>query len=382
MGSLRRVRLKAGVNEASALLTVRSPSLLSQLDTDQAWWIAHDEAGLDAMVSVVCSVPGVDQESDESWQVTTLQLTAHSNPVLTDAEALAFADGFVFIFGSSFVGPKGLRDERRSFVARFSEHDVTTTAIEATEDESKKSSYKKTKKQPPTTLSAPASVLDLDTHVTRSINRAIEAQELQLLKPHSRIAKQVKKSIKAGADLDPEMQPINIEGAVFIGDDLVLGLRWPVSSQGQPLVARIAGAREILLSATWSGEALADCPTTVYPVDGVGTPKRPAGVRGMTVDPVDSGEMLHLITGPTERDLAADKVQSAAYQHLRAQFSNDDSSPVQTEQLQTFEGYRKVEAVAPFSPPTDGSTNNTDADSARWMYGLDDEDAIVLLIQT
>ncbi len=337
------------------------------------------------MVSVVCSVQGVDQESDESWQVTTLQLTADSNPVLTDAEALAFADGFVFIFGSSFVGPKGLLDERRSFVARFSEHDVTATAVEATEDESKKSDRrtngdKKTKKQPPTTLSAPVSVLDLDTHITRSINTAIEAQELQLLKPHSRVAKQVKKSIKAGADLDPEMQPINIEGAVFIGDDLVLGLRWPVSSQGQPLVARISGARQILLSDTWTAEALADCPTTVHPVD-VGTPKRPAGIRGMTIDPEQSGGTVHLITGPTEREMTADKVQSAAYQHLRTNIGADATAVLKAEQLQTFEGYRKAEAVAPFNLPTDGAADNTDTHRARWMYALDDEDAIVLLIQ-
>ncbi len=378
VGTLRRVRLKAGVNEASSLLAVRSSNLLSQLNMDQAWWLAHDEAGLGGMVSVLYSVFGADEDLDESWQVTALQLAVTGDdPVLTDAEALAFTDGFVFVFGSSFIGPKGILDQRRSFVARFCEHDVTETGAATKKDESKKKNPKKNK----TMLSAPTSVLNLGAHITRSINKAIEAQDLQLLKPHSRVAKQIKKSIKAGADLDSEMQPINIEGAAFIGDDLVLGLRWPVSSQGQPLVARITGARQILLSDTWSVEALADCPTTIYSVDVDGTPKRPAGIRGMTIDPAEPKETLHLIAGPTERDLIAGKVQAAAYQHLRLQFKSGSNSLIQTEQVQTFEGYRKVEAVAAFSPAAGGASNNAETGDARWMYALDDEDAIVLLIQ-
>ncbi len=383
VGSLRRIRLKTPINEASALITVRSPNLLSLLGADQAWWLAHDEAGLGAMVSVVHSRHGMDKEFDESWQVATLQLaTIDSNPILTDAEALAHTDGFVFVFGSSFVGPKGLLDERRSFVVRFAEHDVTAGTPDAKRSTTKKSGTKKTKSNSRGQLSAPASLLDLGTHLTRSINAAIEAQGIQLLEPHDRVAKQMRKSIKAGADLDPGTQPINIEGAAFINDDLLLGLRWPVSSAGQPLLIRFEGARRVLLPTDWSVEALADCPTTVFPIDAGGTPKRPAGVRGMTVEAARLGETVHLITGPTERDLAADKVRSAPYQHLRVARVSDQTELLQTELLQTFEGFRKVEAVAPYTDDTNtAGTTKTATDDADWIYALDDEDAIVLLIQ-
>ncbi len=382
MGSPRRFRLKTHINEASSLLAVHSPDVLSQLDTSQAWWIAHDEAGLDSLVSVLYSERGTGELADESWQVTTLQLgNIDDNPILTDAEALAHTEGYVFVFGSSFIGPNGKQDDRRSFVARFSEHDVVFSrslkGSNFAKGDSKKRSRKNDKSKSATRLTAPVSVLDLHSHLTRSINTAITAQGVQLLKSHARVAKQMKKSIKAGADLQPDMQPVNIEGASFVGDDLILGLRWPVTGDGQPLVVRLTDARLVLLSATWSAKDLAECRIAAYPVNAGGSPKRPVGVRGMTVDPEESGETIHLIVGPTDRDLAANRVQAAPYQHLRAHLTNNKTGLLQTEQLQTFEGFRKVEAIAPLSP-ADTEPNPDPA----WIYALDDEDAIVLLIET
>ncbi len=382
MGSLRRLRLQTRINEASSLLAVCSPDLLSQLNTSQAWWIAHDEAGLDSLVSVVYSERGTGRLADESWQVTTLHLgDIDDNPILTDAEALAHSDGHVFVFGSSFIGPNGRQDKRRSFIARFAEHDVVCSQrlkdSDSAKGDSTKRRRKKDKRKSATRLAAPVSVLDLDSHLTRAINATINAQGVQLLKPHTRVARQMKKSIKAGAGLQPDMQPVNIEGACFVRDDLILGLRWPVTLDGQPLVVRLAGARSVLLSATWSAKDLTECLTVVFPVDAGGSPKRPVGVRGMSVDPGESGETIHLVTGPTDRDRAADKVRAAPYQHLRTHLANTKTGLLQTEQLQTFEGFRKVEAVAPLSP-----THTDPNHDPGWIYALDDEDAIVLLIKS
>jgi len=71
---------------------------------------------------------------------------------------------------------------------------------------------------------------------------------------------------------------------------------------------------------------------------------------------------MHLITGQTDRKLAANQIAAAPSRHLR--IPNSTGTP---EEIQTFEGYRKVEGLA--SRGSDG-----------WIYVLDDEDTIVLLV--
>ncbi len=336
MKRFRRIELRGRINEASAMLRVSSPTLLHLLGTEQAFWIAHDEAGLKTMMSLVHPTAGEDDE--DGWEISTVRLsTAEKGARLTDAEAVAYAQGQVFVFGSGFVGPGGVPDRRRSFVARFSEDSVTR--------EGKAGG-----------LTAVASVLDLGTTVTASVHNGVQAQNIQLLKPNKKARRRLKRSTDgSGTDL------VNIEGAAFAGDSLALGLRWPVSKHGQPLVAIIEGAAPVLCADDWSVAALADCPVSILVLDTDASKNRPAGIRAMSAPEPPSSRTVHAVTGSTDRDMAAGDPGAASSLHIEV---NLDSG--KTNQVQTFDGQRKVEALAP-GPP------------GGWIYAVDDEDAIVLL---
>ncbi len=142
----------------------------------------------------------------------------------------------------------------------------------------------------------------------------------------------------------------------------MLGLRWPVSADGQPLLVRLKNAAAVLSDPSWTSTMVGQLDAASVVVDVGASVKRPAGVRGMAV--VD--DTIHLLTGQTERELAATKVKAAPALHVSVDGSLDRQRAESVE-IQTFEGFRKVEGLAPIT-------------KGRWLYALDDEDAIVLIV--
>lgn len=328
MSELERIQLKTDRREASALLAVESPSLLDQLDVDGAWWSCHDEGDIGAMVSLL-------SVKDEVWTITSVDLDDSteggssrtsrpwtSRAMRTDAEALARIGDTIFVFGSNFTDKSGDIDERRAFVARFSEREAAAGR-------------------------SVADVLDLETVLRDKISAGLAGIELM--------------------PSDDDEEVINVEGAAFLGRDLLLGLRWPVSTDGQPILVRLKDAAVGFADASFTNSSasrsrLKDVDAIPIIVDVGATAKRPAGVRGMTA----VGETIHLVTGQTERKLTEKKTKAAPALHVAVSPTLDGNRSSATV-LQTFEGFRKVEGVAPLS---DG----------RWLYALDDEDAVVVLI--
>lgn len=316
MAGLERLRLNAVRREASALLAVESAALLEAVGAEAAWWTCHDEGNLGAMVSLVCV-------TDDAWTVRALDLAAvveieHAEQRAgerTDAEALARIGDTVFVFGSSFTDKSGTFDERRAFIARFSEAAAVGSAT--------------------------VEVLELGSVLVDQVATALQTTELLAA--------------------DGTEVRVNIEGAAFVGPDLLLGLRWPVSADGQPILVRVMGAVAALSESSWSRSTLSQLDTDSVVVDVGASSKRPAGVRGMTV----VGNTVHLLSGQTERGLASKKVKAAPARHVRV--GSLDRARTESTEIQSFEGFRKVEGLAPMM---DG----------RWLYALDDEDAIVLVV--
>ena len=302
------MRLSSKRSEASGLLVVESPEALSKLGASGAWWICHDEGDLDEMLSLVVA------DNDE-WRLEPVGFGRQEDQ-RTDAEALARLGDAVFVFGSSFVDKSGSFDHRRAFVGRFSE----SAAL----------------------AGAPAvDVLDLGSTLADLAAAAL-----------------------AGIDLlrtDGAPDLVNVEGAGFVDDDLFLGFRWPVSAEGQPLLLRISDAAAVFGAPDWSAARIASLDASAVVVDVGASPKRPAGVRGMTV--VDGA--VQLVVGQTERRLAAKKVKAAGARHVRVDTLGP--GPSSGIDIEHFEGFRKVEGVAP-------------APDGRWVYALDDEDAVVLVV--
>ncbi len=359
---LRRVRLKASINEASALLPVDDRALLNADGLEEGYWLAHDEGTLGggakrAMISLV-------GRSDDTWSIRPVDLSTPSGghptrsrrvsgsqttkkaprrqkgwPV-TDAEALATHDGWVFVVGSGFLGANNKLDRRRAFVARFSPAHLNVG---------------------PKAVAGDVEILDLDTALLAAVNDALAHSAIELIETVAPIAKATAKAadINAG-DIGAGATPLNIEGAACVGSSFVLGLRWPVTASGQPILIEIEGGAD-LLAGDWSdatASELAALPMRVRTIDVVDASKKKAlGVRGLTA----TGQALHAIVGPTDRDLAASKIKAGAFTHVTIDVATGATNP-----QQTFEGYRKVEALA--ARPGGG-----------WVYGLDDEKAIVLL---
>lgn len=301
--------MKSARREASALLAVESPEVLALIGADAAWWICHDEGGVGAMVSLV-------RLEGDTWSTRAVDLTSAGGN-RTDAEALARVGNTVFVFGSSFAGKAGSFDDRRAFIARFSE--AAATAGTAT-----------------------AEVLDLGTTLLDMV--------LSALQPFALL------------ENDEDQNLVNIEGAVVVGGDLILGLRWPVSAGGQPILVRLMNAVSVISDPMWTTEALRQLEVTSVVVDVDASAKRPAGVRGMAA----VNNSVHLVTGQTERGLTAKKVKAAPAIHVKVEGGFDGANAVGTE-IERFEGFRKVEGLAPM--PNGG-----------WLYALDDEDAVVLLV--
>lgn len=299
------------------MLPVMSDRILAELGCDEAWWVCHDEGDLGSMVSLLAAPP---HDDPERWSVSGIRLEA-DGPRRTDAEAITRIDDTVFVIGSSFVGRSGVLDDRRAFIARFSEQDVSVA------DHSVK-----------------AQVLDLEsTLMDRVVNALADTELLPAKDDHV---------------------SMNIEGAVVLDGDLILGLRWPVASDGRPLLVRFLGAAGVLSDADWSVERLAELAVAVHVVNSGATKKRPEGIRAMT----SHGPTIHATVGQTERDLVDGKAKPAAARHLRLD-GGPDGLEIEATEIERFEGFRKVEALAPRS-------------GGRWLYALDDEDAVVLLVSS
>lgn len=321
------------MNEASALLGLET-ALPGTAEPAQAWWVAHDEAEGTELVSVLIEEPG------GVWSVRDVALHGSARSTaspedMTDAEALARTGDYVVVFGSGFLDGRGRLDGRRSFVSRFRED-----AVVFERDGKHKA------------LSVEADQLDLGSSLRVAFRDARALQGLELLAVTDAVAREMTKADEDG------LVPLNVEGAACLGDDLLLGLRWPVHASGNPFIVNLRGGASWLRSPDLTTDGLTDLSMTVDVAPTSGSQRRPNGVRGMTSDA--EGD-LHLIVGSTERDLVDHKTKRSGFVHVQWDRRSNEAAQI----VETFEGYRRVEGIA---RRNDG-----------WIYALDDEDAVVVL---
>ncbi|HEX6681691.1 MAG TPA: hypothetical protein VF062_02810 [Candidatus Limnocylindrales bacterium] len=267
---MRVIELRAAGNEASDLLRVHDTSLLEQLRARAAFWTVLDEGPVEACLALLV------QLHDGRWEARHVIADAGEQTGRTeDAEALAYHDGWVYVLGSHFGKKKGPLKARRAFIARFRES--LTPKLE---------------------ISRHAFALH------RAVNDAlagIAATPAEAVHAHFIEATRQRASAKGRAWIDqlvPGDHPINIEGAAFTtAGTLLLGLRWPVTPEGEPLLVEVE-------------ENLAV--RSIHRLTGVG--QGPLGVRALSaradgsfdvivgsIDAVDKGSVL-LDAHPEARD--------------------------------------------------------------------------------
>ena len=276
-------------NEASALLGIQSPAVLETLGWDVGFWIVSDE--LEASKALAA----LGQTADGDWQVVRVK-TSDGKPWTgkncEDCETLARAGSHVYVFGSQYGSKEGPLEPRRHFVARFNE---------ALLDVSSKGR-----------ISVEMDLVRKPFALHRIVNDALQERGIELLRLQTPLHEAF---VGAVADKGKEKKkgwrklvrrddvPINIEGATFMeGGRLLIGLRYPVTTDGHPIVVEVEGIDRL-----FEHDASPPLATAVRILTSIGDRRTPAGIRELDA----RGGVVHVITGDLDDELIQQSSASA-----------------------------------------------------------------------
>jgi len=312
-------------NEASDLLAVQNGELLRALGARSAYWTVLDEGPVEECLAVLAL-------GEDGWRAHHLPADAGPAAGRTqDGEALARHDGWVYVIGSHFGSKTGPLRPRRAFIARFAEAERPVLqivrhrfALHRAVNEALRGLASDGHPAAPTTLAARVHTLFIEETLRRG--RAKSKQWVR--------------------DLQLGDHPINVEGAAFTpAGTLLLGLRWPVSLAGEPLIVEVAGVPEMFGDRPRPLEVVG-----VYVLLGAGS--GPLGVRALTARPGIPGE-YDVIVGSIDA-LDKDSVlldehpqaRDATCAHLRFTLPADGSALAKTSLVADLAPLHHVEGIA------------------------------------
>ncbi|MEU1607781.1 hypothetical protein [Micromonospora matsumotoense] len=323
--SLRLLEFVVAGNEASDLLPVRSRSLLRAHDAVSGFWTVLDEGPVEQCLALLL------ERADGEWVAHHVSADAGvENGRTEDGEALAAHDGWVYVFGSHFGSKAGPLRPRRAFVARFREDDAATGTL-------------------------PVQVVRNRFRVHRAINDALVKAAFVPLPPGERVRQRfigetvsrgtarAKSWVRRLADGD---LPLNVEAAAFTPHGTVLlGLRFPVTVDGEPVLVELAGVPEMFTpGGGWPRAGRAYALTGVTPPDAlVGfraiNPTADGGYAAVvgSIDALGKGSVL-LDDHPTGGEVTS--------RHVRFRVEPTDDDRIAGEVVAELTPFRNVEGVA------------------------------------
>jgi len=353
---LQRLELNLHPNEASGLLTVEDEPLLEAHGWELAFWAVLDEGEIEDCVAVIGHRQGAD--FSEGWEIERLRAEPLGDAGRTeDAEAVTRYGAWIYIFGSHFGGKAGPLQPERGFIARFREAEVG----HATRD--------------------PALGMEISRDgflLHRLINDALETKgpDLIPLGPNSHEAL-IEATIHLIEEEDNRWDglvreddyPINVEGAAFRESGaLLLGLRFPVSANGRPVLVELEGVERLF-------EPDDELPQVAgfWVVDAVGREGEIAGVRDLALLATAQGEELHLVTGNVDsRDRQSVLIQdypggrNTVATHFRSVLPpGAHSGSLEGEFVREFPDLPRVEGIAI-------------SDGGRFFYVTDEDEGVHL----
>jgi hypothetical protein len=163
--------------------------------------------------------------------------------------------------------------------------------------------------------------------------------------------------------------PINTEGAAFRSDgSLLLGLRFPISAEGHPMLVEVEGIERLFEQDGGLPEVRG-----FWVVDAVGSGGDIAGVRDLSLFDGAHGEELHLVTGNVDsRDKGSVLLpdypggQVTVATHFRCKLPPDEHSGVlKGEFVREFPSLPRVEGIAI-------------SDGDRFFYVTDEDEGVHL----
>lgn len=276
-------------NEASALVRLKTGDLLEQRGWDLAFWIVSDEMDLEHAVAAM------GRTADGKWEIVPLATSisgAFATSACEDCETVARAGNVLYILGSQFGSKKGPLQPKRHFIARFNEALLTVKG------------------------GKPAVELEVARRpfvLHRLINDALRAQGIEAMPlpqamQDALVGQAVmigKKDDKAWKDLVREDDlAIDVEGSAFIDDGvLLLGLRYPVTADGHPILVEIEGIDRLFVK-----KGGLPVVTAVRVLRGVGSRLHPSGVRELDA----FAGAVHVLTGALDEEHLGDAREARA----------------------------------------------------------------------
>jgi hypothetical protein len=255
-------------NEASGLLRITDDDVLARHGWDLGFWSVLDEVDAAECVGIIGHP--AEEPPAQGWTSRRLDVRRVGDEGRADdAEALARHDGWVYLFGSQHGGKDGPIRRREQWVARFQEADAV--------DE-------------PVALDVRRTRFTLH----RLVNEALVDATVDLLPMGERGRAAYLDGTRAELAGTPDAEvirpddwTINVEGAELTPDgELLLGLRYPVTADGRPLLVVLTGLQRLFDGAE---PEVAE----VLVLDAVGRGGALAGVRDLCL----LGETLHVVTG-------------------------------------------------------------------------------------
>jgi hypothetical protein len=320
-------------NEASDLCRVFTPDVLSRHGWDRAFVTVLDEATAENALALLVHRAGAPL--DEEWDAQRVFADAGLNAGRTeDAEACASRNGYVYVVGSQFGKKAGPLAAKRSWIARVSEQSIA----EAVESGGK----------------AKLEVVRFRFGLHRAINDALADVELlpvgalgQQAYVDATIAIGQQKAKRWDGTVHPTDHPVNIEAAEFRADGrLLLGLRYPVTADGHPILVELDNVEELFDDPTavpWCGN--------VWVLGDVGSVEAPAGFRGLDTH---GGDRFDAVIGDLDASGKSATVledhpegANAASEHVRFELPPDSAGGVVSAKVvHHFGDIRRVEGVA------------------------------------
>jgi hypothetical protein len=339
-------------NEASDLCRVFGPDVLRRHGWDRAFVTVLDEAKAEDALALLVHTAGAPL--DEDWAALRIHADAGANAGKTeDAEACASRDGYVYLVGSQFGKKAGPLAAKRSWIARVSEQSIADSvehsraALGGVGERSIADSLEPTRR-------ATLDVVRLRFGLHRAINDALAGIELLPLGALERqayvdatIAIGEQKAKRWAGTVRPTDHPVNIEAAEFRANGrLLLGLRYPVTADGHPLLVELENVDELFDDPN----AVPRC-GKVWVLGDVGSVEAPAGLRGLDTR---GGDRFDAVIGDLDASgksatVLADHPEGAraASEHVRFELPTDtDGGVVSAKVVHHFGDIRRVEGVA------------------------------------
>jgi hypothetical protein len=261
---------------------------------------------------------------EEGWTAVRAEGEASADADTEDAEACSRWEGAVYVVGSQFGRKEGPLQPKRSFMARVGEDDL----VRALDGEQ-----------------VPIELAPLEFGLHRAINDALARAGVDLL-PLGAASRRAYIEGAASERVRPSDHPVNVEAAEFRPDGrLLLGLRYPVTRHGQPILVELDEPAAVLADPS----AVPGC-SGVW-VLGVGSPERPMGLRALHRE--GSGRFHAIVgnldSGGKSATVLEDHPEGADAESTHVRFTlpvQHAGGEVGCEVLHVFDGVRRVEGVA------------------------------------